>query len=84
MKKFFEFINEELEARKLKPLAVFTEGKCYITADGASWLVESVEDDEVVATNQETQETQTFTPDEFAQQVDVDATAKNDQTAKEV
>lgn len=84
MKKFFEFINEELEARKLKPLAVFTEGKCYITADGASWLVESVEDDEVVATNQETQETQTFTPDEFAQQVDVDATAKNDQTEKEV
>lgn len=84
MKKFFEFINEELEARKLKPLAAFTEGKCYITTDGASWLVESVEDEEIVATNQETQETQTFTPDEFAQQVDVDATAKNDQTEKEV
>ena len=84
MKKFFEFINEELEARKLKPLAIFTEGKCYITTDGASWLVESVEDDEVVATNQETQETQTFTTDEFAQQVDVDATAKNDQIEKEV
>lgn len=84
MKKFFEFINEELEVRKLKPLAAFTEGKCYITTDGASWLVESVEDEEIVATNQETQETQTFTPDEFAQQVDVDATAKNDQTEKEV
>ena len=70
MNKFLKLIKEELSKRSLSIQPMFLENKVYIDVKGGSWLVESVQEDEIVATNVATSETQTFTPVEFAKQID--------------
>ena len=69
MKKFLEFINEARAEFALESKYAIVEGNTYVGHKGTKWLVESVVDDEVVATNQETEETKTFTQEQFNDEV---------------
>lgn len=74
MKRFKKLILEEIEKRGLKVAPLFLENKIYVDHSGKSWLVESINEDEVVATCQEDETTQTFSATEFAKDINQEAT----------
>jgi hypothetical protein len=74
MKRFKKLILEEIEKRGLKVAPLFLENKIYVDHAGKSWLVESVNEDEVVATCQDNETTQTFSATEFAKDINQEAT----------
>ena len=80
MKKFIQLITEELNKRSLKIAPLFLENKIYVDINNINWLVESVDENEIVATNTETSETQSFTPDEFAKQITIPEPVDNSQS----
>ena len=74
MKRFKKLILEEIEKRGLKVAPLFLENKIYVDHAGKSWLVESVNEDEVVVTCQDDETTQTFSATEFAKDINQEAT----------
>ena len=81
MKNFIKFINEERVARGLSMKTLFEANKLFIFKDGSKWLVESSDQEQVVAVSQdeEEQSQQQFTPDQFESQIDDKATEQAQQ-----
>lgn len=74
MKSFIKFINEQRQSRGLSLNTLFEANKIFIFKNGSKWLVESSDQEQVIAHNTAQGQQKQFTPEEFDAQVDREAT----------
>lgn len=74
MKTFIRFINEQRQSRGLSLNTLFEANKIFIFKNGSKWLVESSDQEQVIAHNTAQGQQKQFTPEEFSAQVDHEAT----------
>lgn len=84
MKSFIRFINEQRQSRGLSLNTLFEANKIFIFKNGSKWLVESSDQEQVIAHNTAQGQQKQFTPEEFSAQVDHEATDVQDTVDKQV
>lgn len=84
MKSFIKFINEQRQSRGLSLNTLFEANKIFIFKNGSKWLVESSDQEQVIAHNTAQGQQKQFTPEEFDAQVDHEATDVQDTVNKQV
>lgn len=84
MKTFIRFINEQRQSRGLSLNTLFEANKIFIFKNGSKWLVESSDQEQVIAYNTAQGQQKQFTPEEFGAQVDHEATDVQDTVDKQV
>lgn len=83
MKSFIRFINEQRQSRGLSLNTLFEANKIFIFKNGSKWLVESSDQEQVIAHNTAQGQQKQFTPEEFSAQVDHEATNVQDTVNKQ-
>lgn len=83
MKSFIRFINEQRQSRGLSLNTLFEANKIFIFKNGSKWLVESSDQEQVIAHNTAQGQQKQFTPEEFGAQVDHEATDVQDAVNKQ-
>lgn len=84
MKSFIRFINEQRQSRGLSLNTLFEANKIFIFKNGSKWLVESSDQEQVIAHNTAKGQQKQFTPEEFDAQVDHEATDVQEVVDKQV